>query len=226
MWKISLLCSLKMKEMIRPIMSEDSGRASVPRYATHIKNRSLRRDASGFPLGVKDLLQASLQLRDRYQEGEISEHGVRTATGRLEAQLDRLLEKSYRDPANRRLAKHLAHERPFLFTFLYCPGLDATNHEAERAVRWMVIAQSVGREPDLGRSADSANPGERTPHVLAAGQGPLSAAYIIAVFTPRYNPGHCPGRGLDRANSRNELLADLSSAQRGIATFLPVNKYQ
>src|SRR5207247_7616874 len=82
-----------------------------------------------------------------------------------------------------------------------------TNHEAERAVRWMVIARKVGREPDLGRSADSANPGERTPHVLAAGQGPLSAAYIIAVFTRRSNPGHCPGRGLDRANFRNQLLA-------------------
>ena len=57
--------------------------------------------------------------------------------------MDRLLEKPYRDPANRRLAKHLEHERPFLFTFLYCPGLDATNHEAERAVRWMVIARKV-----------------------------------------------------------------------------------
>ena len=99
--------------------------------------------AAALPLGVKDLLQASLQLRDRFQEGAISEHGLRTATGRLEAQLDRLLEKSYRDPANRRLAKHLEHERPFLFTFLYCPGLDATNHEAERAVRWMVIARKV-----------------------------------------------------------------------------------
>ena len=99
--------------------------------------------AAIFPLGVKELLQTSLQLRDRYQEGEISEHGLRTATGRLEAQLDRLLEKSYRDPANRRLAKHLEHERPFLFTFLNCPGLDATNHEAERAVRWMVIARKV-----------------------------------------------------------------------------------
>jgi transposase len=99
--------------------------------------------AAAFPLAVKGLLQASLQLRDRYREGEISEHGLRTATGRLEAQLDRLLEKSYRDPANRRLAKHLQHERPFLFTFLYCPGLDATNHEAERAVRWMVIARKV-----------------------------------------------------------------------------------
>jgi transposase len=99
--------------------------------------------AAVFPLTIHDLLQAGLRLRDRYQQGEISEHGLRSATGRLEVQLDQLLEKSYRDPANRRLAKHLRHEQPYLFTFLHCPGLDATNHEAERAVRWMVIARKV-----------------------------------------------------------------------------------
>jgi transposase len=99
--------------------------------------------AATFPVAVRDLLQASLQLRDRYQECEISEHGLRSATGRLEAQLDRLLDKTYRNPENRRFAKHLEHERPYLFTFLNCPGLDATNHEAERAVRWMVIARKV-----------------------------------------------------------------------------------
>ena len=47
--------------------------------------------------------------------------------------LDRLLTRSYRDAANRRLAKHLIHERPYLFTFLYCPGLDATNNAANAA---------------------------------------------------------------------------------------------
>jgi len=99
--------------------------------------------AAAFPMAVQDLFQASLQLRDRYQQGEISAHGLRSAAGRLEAQLDRLLDKSYRNLANRRLAKHLEHERPYLFTFLNCPGLDATNHEAERAVRWMVIARKV-----------------------------------------------------------------------------------
>jgi transposase len=99
--------------------------------------------AATFPWAVQDVLQTSLQLRDRYREGEMSEHGLRSATGRLEARLDRLLEKSYRHPANRRLAQHLEHERPYLFTFLYCPGLDATNHEAERAIRWMVIARKV-----------------------------------------------------------------------------------
>jgi transposase len=99
--------------------------------------------AAAFPLAVRNLLQTSLALRDRYQQGDISEHGKRSATGRLEAKLDRLLDKHYRHPANRRLAGHLQHEQPFLFTFLYCPGLDATNNGAERAIRGMVIARKV-----------------------------------------------------------------------------------
>ena len=99
--------------------------------------------AATFPLAVRGLLEVGLRLRDRYQQGEISEHGLRTATGRLEAQLDRRLEKSYRHPANRRLARHLGHEQLWLFTFLHCPGLDATNHAAERAIRGMVIARKV-----------------------------------------------------------------------------------
>ena len=38
------------------------------------------------------------------------------------------------------MAKHLRHERPYLFTFLYCPGLvDATNNLAERVMRPMVV---------------------------------------------------------------------------------------
>jgi transposase len=99
--------------------------------------------AAAFPLAVRDLLQTSLQLRDRYEQGEISEHGLRSATGRVEAKLDRMLEVHYRDPANRRLERHLAHERLWLFTFLYCFGLDATNNAAERAIRGMVIARKV-----------------------------------------------------------------------------------
>ena len=46
-------------------------------------------------------------------------------------------------PANQRLARHLNHERPWMFTFLHCPGLDATNNAAERAIRGMVIARKV-----------------------------------------------------------------------------------
>jgi hypothetical protein len=96
--------------------------------------------AARFPLAVKEILEQGLCLRDRYLEQKITLHGLWTATGQLEAKLDRLLAKTYQDPANRRLAKHLLHERPYLFTFLYCPGLvDATNNRAERVMRILVM---------------------------------------------------------------------------------------
>ena len=97
--------------------------------------------AARFPLAIKAIFQSALALRDRYARQEISVHGLWTATGRLEAKLDRLLLRPHRDPANRRLANHLWRERPYLFTFLYCPGLDATNHRAERAVRALIGAR-------------------------------------------------------------------------------------
>ena len=95
---------------------------------------------AGFPLAVKQLLEQALALRDRYLEQKISLHGLWTATGRLEAKLDRMLAPTQRDAANQRLANHLRHERPYLFTFLYCPGLvDATNNVAERVMRILVM---------------------------------------------------------------------------------------
>ncbi len=97
--------------------------------------------AAQFPLAVKVILEKGLALRDRYNRRELSTHGLWTATGRLEAELDRRLARSYRDPANQRLANHLRRERPYLFTFLYCPGLDATNNAAERALRPLVVAR-------------------------------------------------------------------------------------
>ncbi len=97
--------------------------------------------ASRFPLQVKALLEKGLALRDRFNQGKLSQHGLWTATGRLEVQLDRLLLRPIRDSANRRLKNHLWRERPYLFTFLYCPGLDATNNAAERALRPLVVAR-------------------------------------------------------------------------------------
>src|SRR5450631_3155230 len=99
--------------------------------------------AQVFPRAVEHLLYTSLELRDRHERGEISAHGLRTATGRLEAKLERMLETRRRNQTNRRLARHLKHEQFWLFTFLHCPGLDATNNASERAIRGMVIARKV-----------------------------------------------------------------------------------
>ena len=96
-----------------------------------------------FPRAVEQLLRTGLELRERYAAGEISQRGRRIVTGKLEAKLDRMLETPRRNAANRRLARHLEHEQLWLFTFLHCFGLDATNNTAERAIRGMVIARKV-----------------------------------------------------------------------------------
>ncbi len=100
--------------------------------------------AARFPLAVMQVCQKALALRDRYRDGAISWHGLAVATGRIEASLDRWLARPFRSPLNRRLAKHLGHERPHLFTFLRCPGgIDATNNAAERALRPAVVARKT-----------------------------------------------------------------------------------
>jgi len=101
------------------------------------------KQAAQFPRQVQSILQAALGLRDRREQEGISGHGLAVARGHLEARLDRELDRRWRSPRNRRLAAHLLRERDALFTFLYCPGLEATNWRAEQAIRPMVIARKV-----------------------------------------------------------------------------------
>ena len=96
-----------------------------------------------FPRAIQTLLQSGLRLRDRRDRGQISPHGLAVARGQLEARLDCVLRKRTRSPANRRLANHLVRERDAVFTFLYCPGLEATNWRAEQAIRPMVVTRKV-----------------------------------------------------------------------------------
>jgi len=124
----------------------------------HIINRCTRliEQASGaaaaFPRQVKALLQQGLALRDRFASGEVSDHGLTVATGRLEATLDRLLGPRYRSDENRRLANHLDREFHYLFTYLKCPGLEATNYRAEQAIRPAAVIRKVwgGNRTDTG----------------------------------------------------------------------------
>lgn len=110
--------------------------------------------AAWFPSRVLELFQKGLALRDRYARHEISPHGLAIATGQLEASMEGLLWKTYRAAANRRLAKHLRHEQPWLFTFLHY-GIDPTNNAAERALRPAVIARKTwgGNRTEAGARA-------------------------------------------------------------------------
>jgi len=67
--------------------------------------------AAHFPLAVKAIPEKGLALRDRYNRGELSTHGLWTAIGRLEAELDRWLAPS----------SILRQAVPIHLSFLYCP---------------------------------------------------------------------------------------------------------
>jgi transposase len=82
-------------------------------------------------------------LRDRDAAGEISRHGLAVAHGRLESQLAGLIFPTKTSAANERLAQHLWAHRNGVFTFLRQPGLDATNWQAELAIRFGVILRKV-----------------------------------------------------------------------------------
>jgi transposase len=110
-----------------------------------------------FPRQVKTLLQDALALRDRHAAGQVSNHGLAVARGRLETRLHRLLAWPRANAANERFARHLVKHRDQLFTFLYCPGLDATNYRAEQAIRPAVVNRKVwgGSRTEVGAGAQS-----------------------------------------------------------------------
>jgi len=110
-----------------------------------------------FPRQIKTLLQDALSLRDRWQLGALSAHGLAVARGRLHKRLDRLLRRTLAHPANERLAKHLYKHRWQLLTFLHEGGLDATNWRAEQAIRPAVVNRKVwgGSRTPAGADAQS-----------------------------------------------------------------------
>lgn len=107
------------------------------------KMEQASRSGREFPRDVKKLLKKALRLRDAYRSGQVSEDGLASERSKLEAAMDRLLARRLSSAANGKLRRHLDNERAHLFTFLYCPGLAATNHEAERAIRVLVTARKI-----------------------------------------------------------------------------------
>jgi transposase len=95
------------------------------------------------PGEIKSVLQRALALRDRVERGEISEHGLASARGRLNEELVLLLERGSSEPAVNRFANHLITEFTAMFTFLTDPTIDATNWRAEQAVRPLAITRKV-----------------------------------------------------------------------------------
>lgn len=86
-------------------------------------------------------LKRALALRDRRLQ--LSQHGFAVAHGRIEAELDRLLDDPALEDDTLRFAAHLVRERHELFVFLDHPDVPATNYRAEQAIRPAVVNRKM-----------------------------------------------------------------------------------
>jgi len=102
-----------------------------------------QRGAARLPHALRRLLRDALALRDHWQAHLPSARGRAIHVGRLQARLDRYLAWQPTDPANRKLLKHLRTEREAVFTFLRHPEVEATNWQAEQAIRPAVITRKI-----------------------------------------------------------------------------------
>ncbi len=109
----------------------------------HEMLQSAAAGAVRFPRRIKELLLAALGLRDRHAAGQVSDHGLAVARGRLDNELADAIFPLKSNAANERLAQHLWNHRDQLLTFLHVPGLDATNWRAELAIRFGVFLRKV-----------------------------------------------------------------------------------
>ncbi|MGH9266984.1 MAG: IS66 family transposase, partial [Acidimicrobiales bacterium] len=102
--------------------------------------------ARSTPREVKDLLLEALAARD------LNAPGRAAAVVDIGERIDMLAERPHPHDANRRLIKHIVHERHALFTFLVVDGVDATNFRGEQGVRPAVVNRKVwgGNRTDRG----------------------------------------------------------------------------
>lgn len=107
------------------------------------------------PHALRRVLLDALALRARRDAAQIGGQRLEGAIAELEARLDKLLAARVTHPPNRRLLAHLRNERDALFSFLRHPGVPATNHEAERAIRPQVCMRKNwgGNKTQAGAAA-------------------------------------------------------------------------
>ncbi|MBI2190661.1 MAG: IS66 family transposase [Planctomycetes bacterium] len=106
-----------------------------------------------FPREASEIFKDAMALKTH--RDEYTPHGYAVACGRIEARMDRLLEREDTSEGNRRLANRFRKHRPHLFTFLYHERVQATNNLSEQQLRFAIQARklSAGNRSPLGAFA-------------------------------------------------------------------------
>ena len=182
---------------------------------------------------VQAVLRAGLDLRDRCNAGELSEHAMATARGRLNARLGRLIDAPPPLDDAERFAAHVATEFPAVFLFLWDPSLDATNWRAEQAAR-RGHPQGMRRQPHPPRRRHPAGSRQRRAHRPPTRPRPACADRRDVACRRTRRPralrpaaaarvgGHRPltASTRDRSRRRDAAEARVPTALRSVATRL------
>jgi regulator of replication initiation timing len=117
------------------------------------------RGAVRFPRAVAAVLREAIALRRL--GGVQCEVKAGDPADRIETRLDRLLLADLTDPDNARMQRRLQRNREWLFPFLYLEEAEATNGQAERQLRPMIIGRKIG-------ACNRSEAGARAHQVLAS----------------------------------------------------------
>jgi transposase len=109
--------------------------------------RMLEEQAEGggvrFPRQVIALLTEAIHERNRCTRGEISLARLTDRRDEFDQRLWELLDRPRQVPEQATFAKHLANHADAIFTFVTDPFVDATNWQAEQAIRPAVVNRKV-----------------------------------------------------------------------------------
>src|SRR5271169_1248243 len=116
-----------------------------------------QRGAVIFPRQVKALLRESLEIRDQRDAQTITAKAAARKADDLQERMMTLVRPAKTHAANERFRRHLQRHGSQLFTFLRQEGIDATNHQAEQAIRPAVVNRKVwgGNRTEAGAAAQS-----------------------------------------------------------------------
>ncbi len=144
--------------------------------------------ARATPRLVRDLLLEALAARD------LDAPARAKAVIDLGERFDLLFAQAHPHDANRRLIKHLRHERHALFSFLTIDGVDATNWRGEQGVRPAVVNRKVwgGNRSDAGAQTQ----GRIMTFLRTAHQQGADAIALLVDLARAPNPGVVPGLAL------------------------------
>jgi len=140
------------------------------------------------PRLVRDLLVEALAARD------LDAPQRAKAAADIGERFDLLFEQAHPHDANRRLIKHLRHERAALLSFLTIDGVDATNWRGEQGIRPAVVNRKVwgGNRSDRGAETQ----GRLMTFLRTAHQQGADAITLLVDHARAPNPGVVAGLSL------------------------------